>query len=80
MNPYISWAQQFKTQNQEKSGLAAYFMRQYETLMQQLHPKLTENIRFNDLEKAQLFIGYLAELSKPDNKKSTEKESIKDEQ
>lgn len=80
MNPYISWAKQYRTQNKEKSGLAAWFMRQYETLMPQLRPKVTENIRFNDLEKAQLFIGYLAELPKSENKQSIEQENAQNEQ
>ncbi len=80
MNPYISWAKQYRTQNKEKSGLAAWFIQQYEMLMPQLHLKLTEDIRFNELEKAQLFIGYLAELPKSENKKLIEQEDIQDEQ
>ena len=80
MNPYISWAKQYRTQNKEKSGLAAWFIRQYETLMPQLHLKLTENIRFNELDKAQLFIGYLAEFPKSENKQSTKQEDVQNEQ
>ena len=79
MNPYISWAKQYRTQNEEKSGLAAWFLRQYEMLMPQLRAKLTEDIRFNELEKAQLFIGYLAELPKSENKQSIEQEDVQDE-
>lgn len=79
MNPYIAWADQYRRQGQEKSGLAAWYKRQYGALMPQLHEKLTENIRFGDLEKAQLFIGYLAELPKLASKQSTEEVSTNEE-
>ncbi len=72
MIPYIAWADQYRRQNKEKSWLAAWYKRQYGLLMPQLHQNLTENIRFGDLEKAQLFIGYLADLPKLANKQSTE--------
>lgn len=72
MIPYIAWADQYRRQGEEKSGLAAWYRRQYGALMPQLHPKLIEDIRFGDLEKAQLFIGYLADLPKLTNKQSTE--------
>lgn len=81
MNPYIAWAKQYRAQKKEKkSSLAAWYIRQFEELMPQLRPKLTEDIRFNDLEKAQLFIGYLAELPKSENKQSVEQENAYDEQ
>jgi len=83
MAPYIAWAKQYRAQKDEKngkSGLAGWYLRQYEMLMTQLHPKLTEDIRFKELEKAQLFIGYLAELPKSGNKQSPEQEDIQDEQ
>ncbi len=72
MNPYIAWADQYRRQGKDKSGLAAWYKRQYGLLMPQLHQKMTEDIRFGDLEKAQLFIGYLADLPKLTNKQSTE--------
>lgn len=72
MIPYIAWADQYRRQGKEKSGLAVWYMRQYGALMPQLHQKLTGDIRFGDLEKAQLFIGYLADLPKLTNKQSTE--------
>ena len=72
MTPYIAWAEQYMRQGEDKSGLAVWYMRQYGALMPQLHPKLTEDIRFGDLEKAQLFIGYLAVLPKLTNKQPTE--------
>lgn len=79
MIPYIAWADQYRRQGKEKSGLAAWYMRQYGALMPQLHQKLTEDIRFGDLEKAQLFIGYLADLPKLANKQSTEEKQLTEE-
>lgn len=79
MNPYLSWARQYIAQGEAKSGLAAWFIRQYELLMTQLHPQLTEDARFSELEKAQLFIGYLAELPKCEKKQSIEQEDVQDE-
>jgi len=72
MIPYIAWADQYRRQSKDKSGLAAWYRRQYGQLMPQLRQNLTENIRFGDLEKAQLFIGYLADLPELTNKESTE--------
>ena len=80
MMPYISWAKQYREQGKEKSGLAGWHLQQYEMLMTQLHPKLSGDIRFKEHEKAQLFIGYLAELPKSRNEKSPEQEDTQDEQ
>ncbi|MDR3164608.1 MAG: hypothetical protein LBU13_03435 [Synergistaceae bacterium] len=77
MNPYIAWAKQYRWQKEEKSGLANWYLRQCETLAPKLKEKLTSNIRFGDLEKAQLFIGYLAKL--PESDKSNKEESSKQE-
>lgn len=76
MIPYISWAKQYRAQPNEKSGLAGWYLYQYGMLMEQLHSKLTEDIRFRELEKAQLFIGYLAEFSKSRDEQSPEQEDI----
>jgi hypothetical protein len=64
MNPYIAWADQYSRQGKEKSGLVSWYKLQYSKLMLQLHQILSDNIRFGDMEKAQLFIGYLADLPK----------------
>jgi hypothetical protein len=79
MAPYISWAKQYRTQKYEKSKLVAWFLHQYEPLMLQLHLKFTTDVRFNDLDKAQLFIGYLAELPKSGKDQSSKKEDAQDE-
>ena len=80
MNPYISWAKQYRSQEKDKSRLAAWFLKQYESLMPLLHSELTEQIRFSDVDKAQLFIGYLSALPKSENKKTTEEENKNHEQ
>ena len=64
MSPYISWAKQYRAQGESKSGLAVWYLKMYEESMTALYTKLNENVQFNDYEKAKLFIGYLAELSK----------------
>lgn len=79
MNPYIAWADQYRRQKEEKSGLVGWYKRQYGVLMPQLRQMLTENIRFSDMEKAQLFIGYLADLPKLTTKQSSEQEECTDE-
>ena len=79
MAPYITWAKQYRAQKQEKSALVAWHLRNYETIMSKLQPLFTENRRFHDLDKAQLFIGYLAALPKAESAQSTEKEILRDE-
>lgn len=79
MNPYIAWADQYSRQKEEKSRLVAWYKWQYGVLMPQLHEKLTENIRFGDMEKAQLFIGYLADLPKSTTKQPIEQEECTNE-
>jgi hypothetical protein len=71
MAPYISWAKQYRSQKKDDSYRAGWLLSLYTPIMTKLHSKLfDENIRFNDLEKAQLFIGYLAEF--PKNEKDKE--------
>jgi hypothetical protein len=75
--PYIAWAKQYRTKGDpENSWKAGWYLRLFEdntTRIGQLEP-----IRFGDLEKAQVFIGYLAAFPKrqeesekqPDNGKA----------
>lgn len=80
MNPYIAWADQYRRKGEEKSGLVSWYKRQYGFLMPQIREKLTDNVRFGDLEKAQLFIGYLADLPKIPTRQSSEQEESTNEQ
>jgi hypothetical protein len=65
MNPYVSWAKQHRTKNEPDSKLAGWYLSLYEDTAAKLQPLLTDGtIRFNDFEKAQVFIGYLAAFPK----------------
>jgi hypothetical protein len=61
--PYIAWAKQYRTKgDSENSWKAGWYLRLFEdntTRIGQLEP-----VRFGDLEKAQVFIGYLAAFPK----------------
>ena len=85
MNPYIAWAKQYsykrgtnqeniedKKNEEDKGPLVGWLLGHYKRLMTELHPQLTENLRFGELEKAQLFIGYLAKLPESEKKQTNE--------
>ncbi|KLU64841.1 hypothetical protein DEAC_c31690 [Desulfosporosinus acididurans] len=67
MNPYITWAKQYrfkdKTKN-EGTRIAGWLLRLYEDVANKLYPAMGDVTRFNDFDKAQLFIGYLASFPK----------------
>ena len=74
MNPYITWAKQYRYKNIEKKGeeswRAKWLLGLFEQLSDKIYPAMDAAIRFGDFEKAQLFIGYMASLpkrEKPDN-------------
>lgn len=92
MSPYIAWAEQYRTkgikydpndtelkENKNKSsGLAAYYLSLYENIATKLVNMLTPSLRFNDFEKAQVFLGYLAafpERENPNDEKLIENEN-----
>lgn len=84
MNPYITWAksnkdarlQKEREQNGEKTTIvgpsAGYLLYVYEKTANTLIPALKPSTRFNDYEKAQLFIGYLASFPKSERNSSTD--------
>jgi len=86
MMPYIAWAKQYRTKgvkydpNDERlkenkgksSGLAKYYLSLYESVASKLKSTLTLNIRFDDFEKAQVFLGYLAALPKEERQNDAE--------
>ena len=64
INPYITWAKQYRTKETAESWKAGWYLKLYEqnaTLLRENGAAL-KNIRFGDSEKAELFIGYLAEF------------------
>jgi hypothetical protein len=71
MNPYITWAKQYrfkdiKDKNKE-SWKAGWYLSLYEDVVNKLNLLITNPIRFGDIEKAQLFIGYLASFPKKES-------------
>lgn len=68
MNPYITWAKQYRFKNiktkNEESWRARWYLGLYEDVANKLHVIMTDSTRFGDFEKAQLFIGYLASFPK----------------
>ncbi len=72
VHPYIAWAKQYQYKNIEEKGKesrkAGWYLRLYtETADQLFLSELTEKTRFTDLEKAELFLGYLASFPKKEN-------------
>ncbi|MBN2065741.1 MAG: hypothetical protein JW771_02915, partial [Candidatus Thermoplasmatota archaeon] len=61
LKPYYGWAQTFR--GNESGKLAGYFIGQYGEVAAQLAEKSLSN-RFNDAERAQLLLGYLASNKK----------------
>lgn len=68
MNPYIAWAKTYHTSGNPPKGSetwrAKWCLQMYEEIAGKLKEVWTADVRFNDEEKAQLFIGYLAALPK----------------
>jgi hypothetical protein len=68
MNPYITWAKQYRYKNikdeGKKSSTAAWYLKLYENVANKLSLTMADTTRFSDFEKAQLFIGYLASFPK----------------
>lgn len=68
MSPYISWAKQYRYRDVAKKGeenwRAKWLLGLFERLSDKMKPQMDKSIRFGDYEKAQLFIGYMASLSK----------------
>ncbi len=68
MNPYISWAKQYRTKNVKDKGKeswrAGWYLNLYEDAANKLRSVLADSTRFDDFSKAQVFIGYLAAFPK----------------
>ena len=64
MNPYIAWAKRYCTGDIQKKGeeswRAGWYLSLYERIATQLYAAWGNQNRFNEEEKAQYFIGYLA--------------------
>lgn len=68
MNPYITWAKQYRFKNIKDEGKeswkAAWYLKLFEDVANKLSIAMADSKRFSDFEKAQLFIGYLASFPK----------------
>lgn len=64
MAPYLSWAKQYRTKNEDSSGLAGWYLRIFEQIANKLAAAYAVPMRWSDAQKAQLFIGYLASFPK----------------
>jgi len=60
MLPYIAWAKKYRTIKEKESWKAGWYLSLYERFGTKLNDVLKNDIRFNDCEKAKLFVGYLA--------------------
>lgn len=67
MNPYITWAKSYVTKKEKESRLAGWLLSMYGNIASDLHKAWQSDIHFGDAEKAQLFIGYLANFPKKEN-------------
>lgn len=76
MMPYLNWARtnkdvripKDKDNSDSKEGpTSAYYLHLYAQVANKLKPVMSEQVRFSDAEKAQLFIGYMASFPKKDN-------------
>lgn len=75
MNPYITWAKQYRFKNIEKkdeeSWKAAWYLNLYENTANKLKLVMADSTRFNDYDKAQLFIGYLSSFPRREHPPAT---------
>lgn len=79
MTPYLNWARTNKdirlekdnnNPNSKEGPTAGYYYWQYQIIADQLKLVFSDQTRFSDAEKAQLFIGYLASFPKSENNKT----------
>lgn len=68
MNPYISWAEQYRFARVDADGVeswrAVWLLGLFQQIADKIKLQMNQAVRFGDFEKAQLFIGYIASLPK----------------
>lgn len=81
--PYYSWAKSYRLKKADEAGKeswrAGWLCRICEEIMNKLRDSWTSQTRFNDEEKAQLFIGYLANFPTKEDKKNNSEEDTTNE-
>lgn len=77
MNPYLTWAGSYCAKNISDEGKeswrAGWYLAQFRDIADKLK-NCSFPTRFNDEEKAQLFIGYLASFPKKEQKSTENKD------
>ncbi len=81
--PYYSWAKSYRLKNDEEHGKeirrARWLYCVCERIVNKLQESWTAQTRFNDEEKAQLFIGYLAAFTKKEGIEQDTEEEVEHE-
>lgn len=76
MDPYLTWAKSYRYQNKNEEGKeswrASWLVNLFERIAGQLNETLKGSVKFNDIDKAQLFLGYLASFPKREAAKGAE--------
>ena len=75
MNPYITWAKSYRLKQAEESWRAGWYLKLYEEFAGQIGTVWKPESRFNDEEKAQLFLGYLAKFPRSEKENDPEEEN-----
>lgn len=68
LSPYVNWARSYHGENK---GLAHWALKNFEDVSNQLHERGIPD-KLNDVEKAEMFLGYLAFLDKKEEEKENE--------
>lgn len=80
--PYYQWAKSYRLQGiqieGQESWRAGWLYRMYEDIMKKIGPNWTMQTRFNEEEKAQMFIGYLAAFPKSEKNETNETKTEED--
>ncbi len=76
MNPYTSWAKQYRYQDIKipggESWRAGWLLNLFEMLANKITPQMDKAVRFGDFEKAKLYIGYMASLPKKEKSETVD--------
>lgn len=75
MNPYITWAKSYRLKQADESWRAGWYLKLYEDFAGQIGTVWKPESRFNDEEKAQLFLGYLAKFPRSEKENDPEEEN-----
>ena len=80
--PYYTWAKSYRLQGiqikGQESWRAGWLYRMCEDVMEKIGPNWTMKTRLNEEEKAQMFIGYLAEFPKSEKNETNETNNEED--